>query len=208
MTNVLVLTTSAAGDASVSSSIVRSLVTDLSARQPHLSLVQRDLGASPVPHLTTDRLPGLAGVTGHPAAAEAASLSDTLIAELRAADLLVIGSPMYNFGITSSLKAWFDHVIRAGATFRYTAEGSVGLLTGKRAIVVESRGGVYSEEPAMVSDSQEPHLRAMLAFIGIADVSFVRAEGLKLSPEARDEGIAAATAQAEALVADNFRLAA
>ncbi len=99
------------------------------------------------------------------------ALSDTLIAELQSADILVIGAPMYNFGIASTLKAWFDHVLRAGITFRYGESGPEGLLKGKRAIVIESRGGLYSEGPAQVMDAQEPHLRGMLRFMGItADV--------------------------------------
>jgi FMN-dependent NADH-azoreductase len=96
---------------------------------------------------------------------------------------------MYNFGIPSTLKAWFDYVLRAGITFRYSAAGPEGLLKGKRAIVIESRGGLYSEGPALVMDSQEPHLRTLLGFIGIADVTFVRAEKLAFGDEARELSI-------------------
>ncbi len=192
MTKALVLTSSAAGAASVSGEIVAALLETLRAREPGMIVVSRDLGTNPVPHLTPDSLGGIAGRTDTPAMQETAALAHALVEELSAADLLVIGSPMYNFGITSTLKAWFDHVLRAGVTFRYTAEGPVGLMTGKRAIVVESRGGLYSEGPAAGFDNQEPHLRTMLGFIGITDVTFVRAEQLAIGPEARAASIAAA----------------
>ncbi|MEI2735652.1 MAG: NAD(P)H-dependent oxidoreductase [Rhodoblastus sp.] len=128
----------------------------------------------------------------------ARELSDALVAELQAADTIVIGAPMYNFGIASTLKAWFDYVLRAGVTFRYTEAGPEGLLKGKRAIVVASRGGLYSEGPAKSFDSQEPHLRTLLGFIGITDVEFVRVERLAFGPEAREQSIA----DAEQRIAD------
>ena len=114
---------------------------------------------------------------------------------------------MYNFGIPSTLKAWFDYVLRAGQTFRYTEAGPEGLVTGKRAIVVESRGGLYSQGPAQAMDSQEPHLRTLLGFIGITDVAFVRAEKLGFGPEARDEAVGAAQAEL-ARLAQEVRIAA
>jgi FMN-dependent NADH-azoreductase len=99
---------------------------------------------------------------------------------------------MYNFGIPSTLKSWFDYVLRAGITFRYGESGPVGLLDGKRAVAVVSRGGLYSSGPAQPMDSQEPHLRTLLGFMGITDVTFVRAEKLGFGPEARAESIRAA----------------
>ena len=134
---------------------------------------------------------------GEPATQEelaARALSDTLIAELRAADTIVIGAPMYNFSVATGLRAWFDHVLRAGETFSYSEAGPKGLLGGKRVIVVESRGGLYSEGPAQAVDFQEPYLRHLLGFIGLTDVSFVHAEKIGYGPEARAEAIAAATA--------------
>lgn len=208
MAKAFVLSSSAAGEASVSNEITRALIAKLTERDPSVEIVTRDIGAAPVPHLTAAHLPGLAGKTESPEAAETAALSDVLVEELRAADIVVIGSPMYNFGISSTLKAWFDHILRAGVTFRYTAEGPVGLLTGKRAIVVESRGGFYSAGPGAASDSQEPHLRNLLGFIGITDVTFIRAEKLAISPEERAAGIAAAMGEVHALSASDFRLAA
>ncbi len=132
-------------------------------------------------------------------------LSNALVSELKAADIIIVAAGMINFGIPSTLKTWFDLVLRAGETFAYTAAGPQGLIEGKRAIVVETRGGAYAEGPAAVMDSQEPHLRTMLAFMGIADVTFVRAERLAVSPDARAAGIDAARA---ALAGTTPRLAA
>jgi FMN-dependent NADH-azoreductase len=138
----------------------------------------------------------------------ALTLSNDLIAELQAADTIIIGAPMYNFGIPSTLKAWFDYVLRAGITFRYSESGSEGLLKGKRAVVVVSRGGLYSEGPAQALDSQEPHLRNLLAFIGITDVTFIRAEKLAFGPEIREQAIDAARRQIGEMISDACRKAA
>lgn len=192
MTKALVINSSASGQASVSSQLSSTFVLELQRGDPTLQVVARDVGASPIPHLTPERLPGLAGKTESTAAAETAALSETLIGELRDADLLVLGAPMYNFGMPSTLKAWFDHVLRAGITFRYTAEGPEGLMTGKRAVVLESRGGLYSEGPAAGFDNQEPHIRTILGFMGITDVTFIRAERLAIGPDARAASIEAA----------------
>jgi FMN-dependent NADH-azoreductase len=115
---------------------------------------------------------------------------------------------MYNFGIASTLKTWFDLVLRAGVTFKYSESGPVGLLDGKRAIVVESRGGLYSEGPAQVMDQQEPHLRNLLGFMGITNVTFVRAEKLAFGPEAREKAIDAARAQLTEVIEKEFLKAA
>lgn len=195
MSTALIVTSSALGDASVSNELVRAAVAELHAEDPSLEIVVRDVGRDPIPHLSFDSVAAIRG--GEPAndaQAAAKTLSDTLVAELKAADVVVIGAPMYNFAITSTLKAWFDHVLRAGVTFRYSEAGPEGLLKGKRAIVVLTRGGLYSEGPAQAMDAQEPHLRTMLGFVGITDVTFVRAEKLAFGPEARDAAIAAARA--------------
>lgn len=201
MSTVLALTSSALGEASVSSQLVREALDALRDHDPELQITTRDLGSDPLPHLTPDSASAIRGaepVNAPQAAARA--LSDALVAELKAADTVIIGSPMYNFGITSTLKTWFDHVLRAGVTFSYGANGPVGLLQGKRAIVVESRGGLYSEGPAKAMDSQEPHLRNLLGFIGIDDVTFVHAEKLGFGPEAREQALTKARAQLGALV--------
>ncbi|PVE21583.1 FMN-dependent NADH-azoreductase [Microvirga sp. KLBC 81] len=200
MSTVLVLNSSASGAASVSRQLVEQAVADLRAQDPGLRVVTRDLGAAPIPHLTLESATALRSadpVNQEQAAAQA--LSNELIAELKVADVIVIGAPMYNFGIPSTLKAWFDYVLRAGLTFRYTEAGPEGLVTGKRAIIVLSRGGLYSEGPAQAMDSQEPHLRTMLGFIGITDISFVRAERLAFGPEIRDQAIDGARAELEHL---------
>ncbi|GEO17162.1 FMN-dependent NADH-azoreductase [Microvirga aerophila] len=209
MSTVLVLNSSASGAASVSRQLVERAVADLRAQDPGLRVVTRDLGANPIPHLTLESATALRGadpVNQEQAAAQA--LSNELISELKAADVIVIGAPMYNFGIPSTLKAWFDYVLRAGLTFRYTEAGPEGLVTGKRAIVVESRGGLYSEGPAQTMDAQEPHLRTMLGFIGISDVSFVRAERLAFGPEIRDQAIDGAKAEIERLTGTALAVAA
>lgn len=196
MSTVLVLTSSALGDASVSNQLVRDAVERLRSQDPAVRVMTRDLGRNPIPHLTVDSATALRGAEpANTAQAEARALSDGLVAELKAADTLVIGAPMYNFGIASTLKSWFDYVLRAGVTFRYTEAGAEGLLAGKRAIVIESRGGLYSEGPAQVMDSQEPHLRTLLGFMGIKDTTFVRAEKIAFGPESRAEAIDGARAQ-------------
>ncbi|AOG07322.1 FMN-dependent NADH-azoreductase [Bosea sp. RAC05] len=196
MSHLLVINSSAAGAASVSKQLIDETVARLRTADPALVVVERDLGANPVPHLTTDSTAAIRGAEpANDAQRTAKALSDSLVAELKAADTLIIGAPMYNFGIPSTLKSWFDHVLRAGVTFKYGEKGPVGLLEGKRAIVVESRGGIYSSGPTQALDSQEPHLRTMLGFIGISDVTFVRAEKLGYGPEAREQAINDAKAE-------------
>ena len=153
MTKVLVLNSSISGDASASRALVQTAVDALS--RPGVAIIERDLGADPIPHLTPETVGTVRGADPvTPAQIEARALADGLIAELKDADVLVIGAPMYNFAIPSGLKTWFDHVLRAGATFRYSEAGPEGLVTGKKAIVVLSRGGLYSEGPAAALDSR------------------------------------------------------
>lgn len=208
MSNVLILTSSALGEASVSSKLAHQFGERLQAREPSASIVTRDVGIDPLPHLTAETVGGIRGAAKTEAENAAATLSDVLIAEIAAADLIVIGSPMYNFGISSTLKAWFDHVLRAGITFRYTEAGPEGLMKGKRAIVIESRAGFYSEGPAAAMDGQEPHLRTMLGFMGIDDVEFVRAERLAFGPDAADESVASAARRLAAIASEGLALAA
>jgi FMN-dependent NADH-azoreductase len=196
VTKVLILDSAATGDESVSRKLVDGLVQSLGERSGNIEIVRRDIGGNPIPHLTPETVFAIrTGEAATDAARDALALSDQLIAELRDADLVVIGAPMYNFGIPSTLKAWFDHVLRARITFRYTEAGPEGLMTGKKAIVVESRAGLYSEGPSVHMDSQEPHLRNLLGFMGISDVTFVRAEKLAFGPEAAEAALAGAKAQ-------------
>jgi FMN-dependent NADH-azoreductase len=209
MTNILILDSAATGEASVSRKLTDAAAHTIRRRDPSARIVRRDIGKAPIPHLTEETVPAIrAGLVESDAAREALALSDQLVAELQEADLIVIGAPMYNFGMPSTLKAWFDHVLRARVTFRYTEAGPEGLLKGKKAIVVEARAGLYSEGPAAAMDSQEPHLRNLLGFMGIDDVTFVRAEKLAFGPEAAAAAVADAIAQIETLAEAELKLAA
>jgi FMN-dependent NADH-azoreductase len=201
MSTLLVLASSALGDASVSNELLREAVAALRARDPELRILMRDLGGDPIPHLTRDSATAIRGAEpANEAQAAARSLSEALIAELQTADRILIGAPMYNFGMPTTLKVWFDYILRAGLTFRYTESGPVGLMTGKRALVIATRGGLYSEGPAQALDSQEPHLRNLLGFMGITDVAFVRAERLAIGPEIRAQSIETARAQLREII--------
>lgn len=204
----LIVNSSAQGEASVSNRLIRSFAERLDPTGPAAQIRLRDVGADPVPHLTAATVQGIRGVAETDAEQEAQALSDRLIDELREAELIVIGAPMYNFGMPSTLKAWFDHVLRARVTFRYTEDGPEGLLNGKRAIVIETRAGVYSEGPASAMDSQEPHIRTLLGFMGITDVRFVRVEGLAFGEEAASKAIEAARAELDQVVEHALPLAA
>jgi FMN-dependent NADH-azoreductase len=193
MKTILVIDSAVTGEASVSKTLVQEAIATLTADHKSARVIYRDLGQKPVPHLTEETLAGVRGEPKTDAERATRALSDELISELRIADIVVIGAPMYNFGVATSLRAWFDHVLRAGETFRYSEAGPRGLLAGKRVIVVESRGGLYSEGPSKALDFQEPYLSHLLGFIGLTDVSFVRAERIGYGPDARAEAITAAT---------------
>jgi FMN-dependent NADH-azoreductase len=176
----------------------------LAEQHPLAEIVERDLAAKPLPHLDGARAAALFAKPEERTAEQRAVVaeSDSLIDELRRADVLVLGLPMYNFGVPSQLKAWFDHIARAGETFKYTGKGSVGLLTGKKAYVFAARGGLYGE-----SHSQTQFVREFLAFIGLTDVEFVYADGLAIGADSRNKSIAAARSEARRLAAQT-RLAA
>lgn len=167
-------------DASASRLLSAAIVARLQDLHPDLDLHRRDLTADPLPHLTLDRL----------AAAEASAVLD----EFLAADIVVIGAPMYNFGLPSQLKAWFDHILINGRTFRYTAEGPEGLAGGKRVIVAASRGGFFAKESGAVAAGEhaESHLRTMLGFMGVTDPEIIVAEGVAIGPEHRQSALDAA----------------
>jgi FMN-dependent NADH-azoreductase len=193
MTNVLIIDSAATGAASVSRKLTREAGETLQRRDPSIRIVHRDIGAAPIPHLTEQSVPAIrAGIVESEEARLALALSDELVAELQDADFIILGAPMYNFGMPSTLKAWFDHVLRARVTFRYTEAGPEGLLKGKKAIVVETRAGLYSEGAGAAMDSQEPHIRTLLGFMGIDNVTFVRAEKLAFGAEIADAAIAEA----------------
>jgi FMN-dependent NADH-azoreductase len=209
VTNILIIDSAATGEASVSRRLTRALADTLQRRDPAARIVHRDVGSAPIPHLTEATVPAIrAGIVETPEAERALALSNELVAELKEADVIVIGAPMYNFGMPSTLKAWFDHVLRAGITFRYSEAGPEGLVTGKKAVVVEARAGLYSEGPAAAMDSQEPHLRTLLGFMGVTDVAFVRAEKLAFGPEAAEAAIAEAVGALESFAETELPLAA
>lgn len=179
-----------AGDGQ-SSRIASQFVAPWRASNPGATVLVRDLAREPVPHLDAERFAAfLAGEEARDASQQAVvAYSDMLIGELQRADVIVLGLPMYNFGLPSTLKAYFDHVARAGITFRYTDKGPVGLLTGKQAYVFAARGGQYAGTP---SDTQTPYVRDFLRFLGIDEVEFVYAEGLAIGDASRQAALAQA----------------
>lgn len=191
MSRLLVVESSARQQGSISRQLTAEFLQRWQASHPADQIVQRDLASTVLPHLDTDLLGGWMKSAAEQTPAEQAALarSNELTEELLAADVLVLAAPMYNFGIPSTLKAWLDHVLRAGVTFKYTETGPQGLLSGKRAIVLTARGGVYAGGPL---DHQEPYLRQALAFIGIHDVQFIHAEGLNMGAEFQQRGLATA----------------
>ena len=195
MSKLLLVTSSLFGDQSKSAQIAREFVEVWRRSRPGAVVTERELTPASMPHLSLDALGALTTPAEQRTEAQAASVAfgDRLIEELEAADTVVLAAPMYNFSIPSTLKAWIDHVARAGRTFRYTAGGPEGLLKGKKVFIVTGRGGFYSgNSPAKVFDFQEPYLRGVLAFLGLDDVSFIHVEGLKVSPEAAEQGLARA----------------
>lgn len=181
---LLHLDSSALGAGSVTRELTAAIVARWLDAVPGLEVTYRDLDAQPLPHLTAPLL----GKADTAAAAE----SERVLEEFLAADVVVIGAPMYNFGVPSTLKAWIDRVAVAGRTFRYTGRGPEGLAGGKRVIVASGRGGAYGD--ASPADFQEAYLRQVFGFLGIRDLDFVRAEGVAISPELRAEALAAAHA--------------
>ena len=201
--NLLLVTSSLFGEASQSRLIAREFVATWLRNNPGTRVVERDLTPETMPHLTQATLGAVMAPADKrtPAQAELAAFADALIAEVERADTIVLAAPMYNFTIPTTLKAWLDHIARAGRTFRYTAAGPEGLLKGKKVYVVTGRGGVYSgESPARAMDFQEPYLRAILGFVGMTDVEFIHIEGLNISTEAAEAGRARARQAIETLL--------
>ena len=191
MRTLLQLNTSLFSTGGQSSRLTDEFVARWRANHPRGEVILRDLAREPVPHLSAERFGAFLAKPGERTPEQQAVVddSDALIDELKRADVIVLGLPMYNFGVPSTLKAYFDHIARAGATFRYTEQGPVGLLTGKQAYVFATRGGFYSGTEA---DTQTPFVRQFLGFLGITDVEFVYAEGLAVSEAAKQAGLARA----------------
>lgn len=179
---LLHIDSSALGDNSVSRTLTAAIVQRFRAAMPALDVVRYDLDADPIPHLTARTLAG--------ADPEAAARAEQTLQDFLAADVIVIGVPMYNFGIPSTLKAWVDRIAVAGKTFRYTENGPEGLVKGKRLILAVSQGGIHGAGSA--TEHQESHLRALFGLLGITDIEVVRAQGVNYSLQHREQALSAA----------------
>ncbi|OWY36270.1 FMN-dependent NADH-azoreductase [Herbaspirillum aquaticum] len=202
MSTLLHIDSSARSGGSISRELTASFAQQWQAKNPGGKIIHRDLAANALPHLSESLL-GAYFTPADARSAEQAEVikqSDALVDELLAADTIVIGVPMYNFAPPSTLKAWIDHVFRAGRTFKYTETGPVGLVTGKKAIIILSRGGKYSEGPMEALDFQGKYLKSALGFIGITDVELVVAEGVSMGEEAAKAAVADAQAKINAAV--------
>lgn len=193
--NILQINSSLRGANSESTRVAANIVAKLRAANPGASVTVRDLGTNPHPVLDEAALGALFTPADQRTAEQAARVAqdDALIAEIQAADAVVIGAPMYNFGMPVQLKAWFDAIARAGVTFRYTESGAEGLLKNKKVFVATSRGGIYPAD----ADPQVPHIRMLLNFLGMVDATFVYSSGQALGPDAAGKG----QAEADAIVA-------
>ncbi|MDX1802767.1 MAG: FMN-dependent NADH-azoreductase [Alcanivorax sp.] len=191
--NILVIKSSVFGDNGNSSALVNEQVERLQAQHPGATVVVRDLAKDTIPHLDGDRV-GAFFTPAEQRSAEQQAIDDAslaLIEELRSADQVVLGLPMYNFGIPSQLKSWIDHVARAGITFRYTENGPQGLLDDKPVTVVAARGGLYAGTP---NDTVTPYIKLFFGFVGITSVNFVYAEGLNMGDDTREKALSEARA--------------
>lgn len=203
MANVLYINSSVRTTGSLSRQLSAEFIAKWQVAHPQDTIVERDLAANPVPHLNEEML----GAFFTPAdkrnadQAYAVKLSDQLVDEAIAADVIVIGAPMYNFSVPSGLKAYIDQIARAGRTFKYTETGPVGLLTNKKVYIVTASGGVYSEGPAAGYDFLATYLRAVLGFLGITDITFIRAEGVALGEQAVADTLAKSRAAIDELAA-------
>ena len=191
------------GAGSVSRQLTAEIVAAERRRHPGLQVIYRDLAAAPVGHLSGAHLAAAQGVTPDTVDLERDVVAGkSALAEFLAADIVVVGAPMYNFGVPSQLKAWIDRLAVAGQTFKYSDTGAVGLAGGKRVIVASSRGNFYGPEtPIAFLDHQESYLRGVFGFFGITDVTFVRAEGVALGAEQRARALQAAQSVIESLPA-------
>ena len=198
--NILHIDSSILGEHSVSRRLSAAAVRRLTQLSPNAHVVYRDLAARPIPQFSPELVQIAMGASPAGAGAHDAQVVGEVLDELLAADVVVIGAPMYNFTVPSQLKSWLDAVVVAGKTFKYDANGVQGLLGGKRAIIASSRGGYYGPDSNnAVAEHHETYLRSLLGFIGIQDIQVVRAEGVRMGPEIADAAIAAALVQAERL---------
>lgn len=198
--NILQINASARRDGANSTRLANAVVDRLKAVNPDARVTLRDLAVTPHPMLDEAALGALFTPADQrtPEQAARAALDDALIAEIQAHDTIVLGVPMYNFGIPAQLKNWIDAIARVGVTFRYTESGPEGLLTGKKVYLALARGGLYRDTD---KDAQVPYLKTVLGFLGMTDLSFIYAEGLNMGTEAAAKGFAEAEADLEAAFA-------
>ena len=198
--NILQINASLRAGNGHSTRVSDTIVARLQARHPSARVTRRDLVQDPHPMLDDAAFAALTTPAEQRSAMQAArvALDDAAIAQVQAADAIVLGVPMYNLGVTVQFKSWIDAIAKAGVTFRYTATGPEGLLKGKKVYVALARGGVYRDT---ATDSQVPYLKTVLGFLGMTDVSFIYAEGLAMGTESADKAFAAAQAQIDALAA-------
>ncbi|GLQ52331.1 FMN-dependent NADH-azoreductase [Dyella flava] len=190
------------GQGSVSRDLSADVVASFRSRHADLAVTRLDLAATPIGHLTAAHLDAAQGASVDEALKSDLALGQLALEEFLAADIVVIGAPMYNLGIPSQLKAWIDRISVAGKTFSYSEHGPVGLCGGKKLVIASSRGGIYSEgSPAALYDHQETYLKVAFSLLGITDITFIRAEGVAMSPEARSVAIASAKNESAALTA-------
>lgn len=196
---ILQINASARTSGANSTRLADAITARLKAQNPGAELELRDLASQPHPMLDQAALAALFTPAEQRSAEQAArvTLDDLLIEQVQGADVLVLGVPMYNFGVPVQLKCWLDAIARAGVTFRYTENGPEGLLKGKKVYVALARGGMYRDTPA---DSQVPYLQTILGFLGMHDVEFVYAEGLAMGAEGVDKAFAAAEARIAELI--------
>ncbi len=191
MSRLLAISSSPNPAGSKTKALIDQFIQDWSAKDPKAEVTTRDLGTNPPPHLDGQTIGAFYTPAEDLSDTQKTQLaySDTVIAELQEADVILIGAPMHNFGIPSSLKAWIDHVARVGKTFKYGDNGPVGLLKDKKVFILAARGGDYSENsPAHPMDQITPYLKTVLGFIGLTDVTFINAEGVAMG----EDGLVAA----------------
>ena len=195
--NILHLDSSILGNHSITRELSAAVVADIRAQHPSAHVTYRDLVLDEICHLTGPIAAGFRQMDVSDfddSTVREHQVSETLVTEFLASNVIVLGAPMYNFSVPSQVKAWLDRVAQAGRTFRYTESGPVGLAGGKQVVVVSARGGFYAEAPLAHMDHQESYLKAFFGFLGIRDVRFVRAEGASKGQAVREKGIALARA--------------
>ncbi|HXH64632.1 MAG TPA: FMN-dependent NADH-azoreductase [Mariprofundaceae bacterium] len=201
MTNILLVISSPRGEDSYSTRVARALAQRLHSGIPGAALTIRDLAREPLPHIGEAFVAGIATPAEERSPVQRAEVgrSDAVVDEVLAADIVIIASAMINFGIPSTLKAWIDHLARAGRTFRYTESGAEGLAGGKKVYLVEARGGIYSEGAMQAYNFQESYLRTVLGFLGLDDVDIIAVEGVAFGAEAAGRALAGALERVKTL---------